>query len=347
MNRTVTTDIPVTCHQPEPALFKTIDTNNTAVRSTRSIINCSDREVTIILRSGLRYILPPRNDYINGTGRNAARRIEVVFSDTLSYYVKTDVPETSIGYCTQAKQLQDMIHRPANNVPSANYYYTITFDEITECGGVIYDHTLDMVISIHPLDKSVTHPHAVEDVVNHYHEHVERTKEDTHFRFFYVDRWDRYGKLYSVLGSEPFEIPRLVDPNLEDGVHLITNGWSQKGSGLRRMPNIIPHLYYSFEDLAANKCPIRVYTSYALAKDRGNPEAVFEQTKLEIKRDTVNRELILDEIQAERKIMEHKAQTVQAGGKVAETAMKVVIAALSLASVIITFKTKIGGGKSG
>lgn len=343
-DRIYTNDLPVTTHAPQPAPFRNNNTAKAEMVRHRRILNCSDREIIIIERSGLRTTLPRNHEYIHGHYRNAERRLEVDFSDTYDYYVKTDVPESSVGNQTPAGLLKDMIVRATAGPQVADYYYSISFDEIAALGGVIYDHTLDMVISLVPLDDSFTHPHAVEDVVNYFYDHVERSKEDTHFRMFYVDRFNRYGRLFSIFGAEPFEIPCLEEPNLADGVHMFTNGWNANCSGLRRTPNAVPHLHWSFEELEKEKAPIRIYSSYALAKAHGSPEAVFEQNKLEIKRDILNRELARDEIQAERKLIE---QRVQGTGKTFETVAKIVTAAIGLATVILTFKKKLGGGKDG
>lgn len=342
-DRTYSASLPVTVHYPEVAVFRN-NNSNPEFSTHRKILNCSDREVVLIERSGLRITLPPRQEFIRGDMRNAQRRLEIEYYDTYNYYVKTDVPVSSVSGYSLANKLQDLICRHQSGPQTASYIYTVTFDEIIELGGVIYDHNLDMVISVVGADPLLSHPHAVEDVVNHFYDQVEKNKDDTQFRMFYVDQFNRYGRLFSIFGAEPFEIPRVTDPNLADGVHLITNGWNTKFSGLRRTPNAVPHLVMSFEDLEKGKCPIRVYSSYALAKANGNPEAVFEQEKLELKKEVLTRELARDEIQAERKLIE---QRVQGTGKTFETVAKVVTAAIGLATVILTFKKKLGGGKDG
>lgn len=308
------------------------------VRTQRAFTNWSSREIVIIERTGLRYIIPAGGDYMHNNPTDIKERVIVEYTTKLGFHVNIDAGSQSIGDGSVADTLCSTFHRPSNREPSAAWHYQINHEEILACGGVIYDHHLDVVISLLPKDHpGIVHPYAQAAIVDDYLADVEQTRQETHFRMFFVDRFHRYSRIFSVFGDEPFEIPEMDDPSLEDGVHMFTNGWNAQSNGMRRQPDFVSHLHYSFEAMETGKAPFKIYTSYAHAKQHGDAESVFEMRKLEHKNVLMDKELAKAE-------MVHKTDVVKNVSANINSVFGAIGGLITLAAIVIKFR---GGKKDG
>lgn len=261
--------------------------------------------VTISLRSGARFTLPP----IPGS---RPAKLVICASYDRQREVNFDARDLLDGHGDplddESKLLEDALVdlEPANRmspmVPhSGAIKYALSKQELDRNGGQVYLHNLDIVVSIYKLENVSAHPGTLSAQKNKFlnDDPILSALKGFSFSIEIVDRAKRFGERYLNLQNIVYRIPITRDAGKNDGLYIRHSGES---SGSEIGMEIPEAQYFSFEE--AEKLPW-LYRTHADAQTLGDPQA-------QAKRDLENRQYAFKQLEQDWKEQDGHRKAEQA-----------------------------------
>lgn len=247
--------------------------------------------VTISLRSGVKYIIPPipgvrSSRFIVVADFCHSRNVNFDTTDLLDANGELSTPEhKAIDSAIQASTLGPFLM--GQKPPNSAVKYALSKRDLDKNGGQLYLSNVDVLVSIYSLDRTSSHPATLKAQCNDFlnDDPLLSNLKGFSFTVQIVDRRNVFGERFVNVCGKIFRIPVSQDPDKTEGVFIRHNGESAGGDVTFDIPDAI---YYSFDE--ANKIPW-LYETHREAMVLGDQELTQQRDLMERKHELQRLEL--------------------------------------------------------
>lgn len=239
--------------------------------------------VTVSLRTGARYLIPPTpgvrtKAFIIATDYLHSHDVIYDTSDLCNAEGQPTSPEAKA--IEQALKISN--HQPVmlgRKPTSASVKYALSKKDFDKVGGQLYLQNLDVLLSIYNLERSSFHPGTINGQCNDFLNDDPVLKDLVGFSYSIqiVDRHRTYGDRYVNVCGKVFRVSVSSDPNKLEGVFIRHTGES---AGLDVLFDIPEAKYYTFEE--ADKIEW-LYKTHTEALTLGDTEAAMQRELIQRK----------------------------------------------------------------
>jgi len=263
-----------------------------------SYINNLPMPITIGLRSGLKFALPPLLSMRDST---LVVRVEIHISHLLKIDVQKLLSAINNESSAELKvmreafiiQINETYHGGVNLIID----YSLDATTLRKFGGVIYYHELDCIISLKEYGETPAHPYSEEgrklqllDVNS-----TDCTGNDFSYSVKLVDNFNKYGPRFININSSVYKINTTKDSSKKDGIYITSNkpfsGDVEATDGNKSLA------YYSFDSEE-----IKLYLSAEEANSLGDSLINRKQKITELEHTSSVQRLELQQIKHEHEI---------------------------------------------
>ena len=249
-----------------------------------SYINNLSCNVTIVNRSGLKFVLQPQ---FNLVSNKLILRVEII----IHHSVKADIQKLLAGVDDESSiELQVMkeafILQVQNNKFSGGSLlidYPVTFDQLRTLGGSFYFQELDCVISLNDYYSAPVHPYSKEGLDNHLLviDNANNLNSDSGFTYsiIMVDSCSKYGSRYLNICNRIYKVVVTKDSNRKDGVYVLSGNHIENDL----MPSEKYSKYYSYEEAEEE---LGLYKSIEDARTLGDAQVARKQEMSKVEYET-------------------------------------------------------------
>jgi hypothetical protein len=214
-----------------------------------SYINNLPVPITVVWRSGLKFVLPTQ---FSMTCNKLIIRTEII----LNHSVKDDIQRVLSSLDDESSDELKVIKETFSFQINENKYngvmlvidYPVTLKMLNELGGTIYFHELDCLLSLNDFESTPPHPFSYESMKLKEINSVIDINEPVNSRFNYsielVDNAGKFGQRYLNIGNKIYRIDTIKNSTKEDGVYVVSNNPVSSELEVSSKTSI----YYSFED---------------------------------------------------------------------------------------------------
>lgn len=254
---------------------------------TTHVDNTTSRTITLGLRNGLTFQIPPTEFTI---GRNLENCVSVTYLLRIRPNVKFDIrrvlnaPDNELT--DELRQIRGLVQTcefeartSANNLRVLEWRFSISLEQLEQASGVTYLQNLDLQISLRDTDVTPPHPYSL-------HESKERVMREAAlqcgsgniFAIQVVDPSAEFKTKYINLPSGPVPVTATADQSRTPGLYVVT--LCRDGSTSVLKPRCD---HYPLDELKDSPYRNLFYETYDLAVAHGDVVAEKErQYKLEI-----------------------------------------------------------------
>mgnify|MGYP001024817864 CR=1 FL=1 len=190
---------------------------------TATYINGLNVPVTVVLRSGAKFVIPPSHN------RNLVEFV-ICFKVTFSSDVIVDTTSLSNDTSPESQLLADILEsgtvsrRGMQSV--GEIQYGVTKEDLYRKGNALYISNLDLVVTLLQGSNTPLHPFSESGVRNRLIEQTEEINEVGGFgyRIDIVDNEQQFGPRFVNINNEVFKVHPQVDITRRNGVYRISSG---------------------------------------------------------------------------------------------------------------------------
>jgi hypothetical protein len=230
-------------------------------------VNNLSVDVTVVLRSGLRFRLEPvpnmsSNRLIIRTTVTVDQTVRNDVERVLSTVNEHSTAEMQAMRNAFVQQNQGNTYRGATMILD----YPLSFDELRSYGGSIYHKELDCVVSLRGLDEAPLHPHSEAGIRSQtvIGSPVEHGGPSFAYAVEIVDNFGREGPRYMNMSGQIYKITPKKDPERRDGIYIVTN---KPNTGDIDTDGVICNTHYPF---SLAESDLGLYKSYSEALNLGD-----------------------------------------------------------------------------
>jgi hypothetical protein len=272
-----------------------------------SYINNLPVPVTIVWRSGLKFVLRPEPSMTNN---KLLVRIHIVIGRAVKSDIERVLSEVTTKSSDELKAMREafslQIKESTYGGATVILDYPIGIDVLRNNGGSIYCHELDSVISLADINSVPYHPFSPEgrnqriieantSVINQY---------DFNYSIEIVDNEGRYGERYLNISNKIYRVVPKMDPNRQNGVYVLSNSPVEGKLGISE----VGVTYYTFDDAETE---LHLFRTREDAAELGDKQTARKRELAELDHEMALQRLELTRTKQlyEREVVERERET--------------------------------------
>jgi hypothetical protein len=197
--------------------------------------------VTIAMRNGLKFVVPPEPSTYYKT---FVIRVYITIKPSAYDSVMQALSAALAGQSKEMETLGEAVKCSFNgnawNGGSVVLDYELTYEQLTKLGGSVYYHDVDFVVSLESVTAPIHHPHSekgrAQQVViesslasKELHEH-NKGEMGFGYAITMIDNHGVHGARYINISNKVYRITPSRDPSKRDGIFIVSNhSMSSKG----------------------------------------------------------------------------------------------------------------------
>lgn len=191
-----------------------------------SYINNLPQAVTVVWRSGLKFVLPPQSDM---SSNKLIVRVEIMIDRSIAPDIQRQLSRVNDESSSELKALREAFALKIleNTYGGATLIldYPLSLDQLQACGGSIYYHELDCVVSLCNSVNAPPHPYSEEGRNLKLIEASDLDLSGIGFGYSVevIDNDKKYGNRYLNIGNKVYMVTAAKDRERRDGIYVISN----------------------------------------------------------------------------------------------------------------------------
>ncbi|EKD22573.1 MAG: hypothetical protein ACD_84C00042G0001, partial [uncultured bacterium] len=245
--------------------------------------------VTVVMRSGLKFVLKPEHSM---TCNKLIVRTEIVVNQSarfdLQKFLSSIDSSSSKELIAMREALDFQIKENRHGNATLTIDYALTYEKLKSFGGTIYFHELDIVISANNFESAMPHPYSKEGRDLEFIVGSKGRFQESRFSYEIeiIDNIGRFGPRYINIGNKIFKLNPIKNLQKEDGIYVLSDSETtgELVTGKRDVN------YFQFEE-AEEK--LGLFRTFEDARDLGDASSArkFEIAKMERAADLLKAEL--------------------------------------------------------
>lgn len=191
-----------------------------------SYINNLSKAVTVVWRSGLRFVLPPQRGM---ESNKLVVRVEITIDASAAPDIRRQLSAVNDASSSELKALREAftVKILENTYGGATLIldYPLSLEQLHACGGSVYYHELDSVISLHDHQSAPPHPYSEEGRNLRLIEASDLGLSGIGFGYSVeiIDNNKSYGDRFLNIGNKVYKVAAQKDRDRRDGIYVIAN----------------------------------------------------------------------------------------------------------------------------